>query len=96
MSPADNPVGALFDCYPTSGAAVPEIEVVSITLFILMNAFSTFKMSLHCSCLNYYYTQVNMVASQAHAPVCEGLVVAATGSSKKIAKIWRQQLCCRS
>ena len=37
--------------------------------------------------------QVNMVAGQAHAPVfkaklsvCEGLVVTATGSSKKIAK----------
>ena len=37
--------------------------------------------------------KVNMVAAQAHAPVfkaklsvCEGLVVTATGSSKKIAK----------
>jgi len=62
MSPADNPVGALFERYQTSGAPMPEIEV-------------------------------NMVAGQAHAPVfkaklsvCEGLVVTATGSSKKIAK----------
>jgi len=62
INPADNPVGALFERYQTSGAPMPEIEV-------------------------------NMVAGQAHAPifkaklsVCEGLVVTATGSSKKIAK----------
>ena len=66
MSPADNPVGALFERYQTSGAPMPEIEVTSIMLHILRNCFS----------------KVNMVAGQAHAPVfkarlsvCEGLVV---------------------
>ena len=75
INPADNPVGALFERYQTSGAPMPEIEVTSQT----NQSFSN--------------PQVNMVAGQAHAPifkaklsVCEGLVVTATGSSKKIAK----------
>ena len=34
MSPADNPVGALFERYQTSGAPMPEIEVPSIMLHI--------------------------------------------------------------
>ena len=66
MSPADNPVGALFERYQTSGAPMPEIEVTSKMLHILSNCFP----------------KVNMVAGQAHAPVfkaklsvCEGLVV---------------------
>ena len=75
INPADNPVGALFERYQTSGAPMPEIEVTSQTDQSFPNP------------------QVNMVAGQAHAPifkaklsVCEGLVVTATGSSKKIAK----------
>ena len=75
INPADNPVGALFERYQTSGAPMPEIEVTSQ----INQSFSN--------------PQVNMVAGQAHAPifkaklsVCEGLVVTATGSSKKIAK----------
>ena len=65
MSPADNPVGALFERYQTSGAPMPEIEVTSI-----INAS------------HFVFSEVNMVAGQAHAPVfkarlsvCEGLVV---------------------
>ena len=75
INPADNPVGALFERYQTSGAPMPEIEVTSQ----IDQSFPD--------------PQVNMVAGQAHAPifkaklsVCEGLVVTATGSSKKIAK----------
>ena len=75
INPADNPVGALFERYQTSGAPMPEIEVTSQIDQSFPNP------------------QVNMVAGQAHAPifkaklsVCEGLVVTATGSSKKIAK----------
>ena len=75
INPADNPVGALFERYQTSGAPMPEIEVTSPIDQSFPNP------------------QVNMVAGQAHAPifkaklsVCEGLVVTATGSSKKIAK----------
>ena len=35
ISPADNPVGALFERYQTSGAPLPEIEVELIILHFL-------------------------------------------------------------
>ena len=39
MSPADNPVGALFERYQTSGAPMPEIEVASVIFLILITDF---------------------------------------------------------
>ena len=33
ISPADNPVGALFERYQTSGAPMPEIEVAIIIFY---------------------------------------------------------------
>ena len=92
INPADNPVGALFERYQTSGAPMPEIEVALITPLFDQTDFPLEKNSLQLLSL-IITPQVNMVAGQAHAPVfkaklsvCEGLVVTATGSSKKIAK----------
>ena len=73
-----------------SAIRLPEIEVALIICNFLTEQ-RTEKNSLQLSLI--ITPQVNMVAGQAHAPVfkaklsvCEGLVVTATGSSKKIAK----------
>ena len=43
MSPADNPVGALFERYQTSGAPMPEIEVASTMLHIMTLTLTTLE-----------------------------------------------------
>ena len=49
ISPADNPVGALFERYQTSGAPMPEIEVpLIISKFLTEQIFHLRK--IVCSC----------------------------------------------
>ena len=67
INPADNPVGALFERYQTSGAPMPEIEVALITPLFDQTDFPLEKNSLQLLSL-IITPQVNMVAGQAHAP----------------------------